>query len=512
VFPYLLKDFLPFTLELSISAQPIWIGILLGVFMSVLFALLPLLRTWYVSPLDVLRVDEQAVQEPKQIRMLVYGMILICLFLFSFWLLEDAFYAFAFVGGTVITFSLLAAVAWGFIKTIRWFFPKHWSFTARQSLLNLFRPNNQTVVLVVAIGLGTFLISTLYFTKDILLAKTEVGQSEQTANMIILDVQTNQREAVAKTIRDKNLNLNNNIPLVTMRMHSLKGQEVNKLRLDSTRQVRGWILNHEFRTTYRDSLTDSEELMAGEWYPKMEAKSPIRISISDNLARDAKLEVGDPVVFNVQGVLMETIVGSIRKVDWSQVQLNFSIVFPVGVLEQAPQFYVMSTMAPDETVSAALQQDLVAKFPNLSIIDLRQVFNLVDDILEKVSWVINFMAFFSIFTGIIVLIGSVRTSKYQRIKESVLLRTLGAKNKQILQISAFEYLFLGLLGSLVGLILALLASVALALFVFKEPFIPSGIPFLVFLPGITLLVLAIGLSNIQTVLRSSPLEVLRREV
>ncbi|MCB0389611.1 MAG: FtsX-like permease family protein, partial [Winogradskyella sp.] len=313
-------------------------------------------------------------------------------------------------------------------------------------------------------------------------------------------------------IRDKNLNLNNNIPLVTMRMHSLKGQEVNKLRLDSTRQVRGWILNHEFRTTYRDSLTDSEELMAGEWYPKMEAKSPIRISISDNLARDAKLEVGDPVVFNVQGVLMETIVGSIRKVDWSQVQLNFSIVFPVGVLEQAPQFYVMSTMAPDETVSAALQQDLVAKFPNLSIIDLRQVFNLVDDILEKVSWVINFMAFFSIFTGIIVLIGSVRTSKYQRIKESVLLRTLGAKNKQILQISAFEYLFLGLLGSLVGLILALLASVALALFVFKEPFIPSGIPFLVFLPGITLLVLAIGLSNIQTVLRSSPLEVLRREV
>ncbi len=512
VFPYLLKDFLPFTLELSISAQPIWIGILLGVFMSVLFALLPLLRTWYVSPLDVLRVDEQAVQEPKQIRILVYGMILICLFLFSFWLLEDAFYAFAFVGGTVITFSLLAAVAWGFIKTIRWFFPKHWSFTARQSLLNLFRPNNQTVVLVIAIGLGTFLISTLYFTKDILLAKTDMGQNAQTANMIILDVQTNQREAVAKTIRDKNLNLNNNIPLVTMRMHSLKGQEVNKLRLDSTRQVRGWILNHEFRTTYRDSLTDSEELMAGEWYPKIEAKSPIRISISDNLARDAKLEVGDPVVFNVQGVLMETIVGSIRKVDWSQVQLNFSIVFPVGVLEQAPQFYVMSTMAPDETVSAALQQDLVAKFPNLSIIDLRQVFNLVDDILEKVSWVINFMAFFSIFTGIIVLIGSVRTSKYQRIKESVLLRTLGAKNKQILQISAFEYLFLGLLGSLVGLILALLASVALALFVFKEPFIPSGIPFLVILPGITLLVLAIGLSNIQTVLRSSPLEVLRREV
>jgi putative ABC transport system permease protein len=198
-------------------------------------------------------------------------------------------------------------------------------------------------------------------------------------------------------------------------------------------------------------------------------------------------------------------------VDWGQIQLNFTVVFPVGVLEQAPQFTVLSTSVPDEVGSANLQRDLVAAFPNLSIIDLRQVYTIVEDILDKVSWIINFMAFFSILTGIIVLIGSVRTSKYQRIKESVLLRTLGAKDAQILQISAFEYVFLGLLGSLVGILLALLSSLFLALFVFKEAFVPSLIPFLVFLPGITLLVLGIGLSNIQTVLKSSPLEVLRRE-
>jgi len=229
------------------------------------------------------------------------------------------------------------------------------------------------------------------------------------------------------------------------------------------------------------------------------------------LAKDAKIGLGDAVVFNVQGVLMETTVGSIRKVDWGQLQPNFTIVFPAGVLEQAPQFNVISTTVKDEASSADLQRDLVAQFPNVSILDLRQVYTIVEDILDKVSWIINFMAFFSIITGIIVLIGSVRTSKYQRIKESVLLRTLGAKNSQILQISAFEYLFLGLLGSLVGILLALLSSLSLALFVFKEPFVPSAIPFLVFLPGITILVLVIGLSNIRTVLKSSPLEVLRRE-
>ncbi|EGV44890.1 FtsX-like permease family protein [Bizionia argentinensis JUB59] len=512
VFPYLLKDFLPFTLEISISAQPILIGVLLGLFMSVLFALLPLLRTWYVSPLDVLRVDEKASQEPRKIRYLVFASILVFLFIFSFWLIKNALYALVFVGATVVTFTLLAIVALGFINLIKRFFPKHWSFTARQSLLNLFRPNNQTVVLVVAIGLGTFLISTLYFTKDILLSKTEVGQTSQNANIIILDVQPDQRDALAKNLIGKDLPVLNNIPLVTMRMHSIKGNLVNALRQDSTRQVRSWLLNHEFRTTYRDSLTASEEILEGEWLARLKSDDPVIISISDNLAADANLAVGDAVVFNVQGVLMETTVGSIRKVDWSQMQLNFTIVFPAGVLEQAPQFNVLTTNVPDETSSAALQRDVVAKYPNVSIIDLRQIFTLVEDILEKVSWIINFMAFFSILTGIIVLIGSVRTSKYQRIKESVLLRTLGAKNAQILKISAFEYLFLGLLGSLVGIILALISSLCLAVFVFKEPFSPSIIPFLVFLPGITILVLTIGLSNIQTVLRSSPLEVLRREV
>lgn len=511
LFPYLIQEFLPFTVEINISVQPIFMGIFLGLFMSVLFALLPLLSTWYVSPLEVLRVNDQASKSPKNAQLLVYTAILIFLFLFSFWLLQNALYALGFVAGTVLTFAILAAIAIGFMKFVKAYFPKSFGYTTRQSLLNLFRPNNQTVVLVVAIGLGTFLISTLYFTKDILLSKTEIGQTTETANMIILDVQSEQREAVEESLTRNKLPVLTAIPLVTMRMHKIKDQLVNDMRQDSTREVRGWILNHEFRTTYRDTLLDSEELIAGEWIPNLKKGDSVVISISDNLANDAKVDIGDVIVFNVQGVLMETTVGSIRKVDWGQLQLNFTIVFPKGVLEQAPQFNVITTTVPDEAGSANLQRDLVAQFPNVTVLDLRQVYTIIEDILDKISWIINFMAFFSILTGIIVLIGSVRTSKYQRIKESVLLRTLGAKNTQILKIAALEYVFLGLLGSLVGILLALVGSFCLALLLFKAPFVPSLIPFLVFLPGITLLVLLIGLSNIQTVLRSSPLEVLRRE-
>ncbi|MDQ7918185.1 FtsX-like permease family protein [Mesonia sp. MT50] len=510
LFPYLLKEFFPFDLQISITAQPILMGIFLGLVMLVLFALLPLLRTWYVSPLEVLRFSGTTFTESKKARYMAIGILVLFLYGFSFWLLKDALFALAFILGVLVTFAVLAGIATLSMKLVKKYFPKGAHFTTRQSLLNLFRPNNQTVVLLVAIGLGTFLISTLYFTKDILLDKTELGQTSQSANLITLDVQPDQIGEVAATFKTNDLPVIDNIPLVTMRMHSIKNELVNTLRIDSTTQVKEWILNHEFRTTYRSELINSEEIIEGEWVASQQEGKVVQISISDNLAEDAQVGVGDVIVFNVQGVQMETVVTSIRKVDWANLQLNFSIVFPKGVLENAPQFNVLTTYAATEEKSAGLQRDLVSKFPNVSVIDLRQVYTVVEGILDKVSWVINFMAFFSILTGIIVLIGSVRTSKYQRIKESVLLRTLGAKNKQILSITALEYIFLGVLGSLVGIILALFSSFLLAVFVFEEAFVPSFIPFLVFIPGISLLVLAIGLSNIREVLKSSPLEVLRK--
>ncbi|NGX83925.1 FtsX-like permease family protein [Aequorivita sp. KMM 9714] len=510
LFPIVLKEFLPFELTISISLQPLIIGVLLGVIMSVLFALLPLLRTWYVSPLEVLRVNGDTSKQSRKASIVAIAVIVLFLYSFSYWLLRDWMFALAFIGGIMVTFGILSGIALGTMKLVRTFFPKNTGFTTRQSLLNLFRPNNQTVVLLVAIGLGTFLISTLYFTKDILLDKAEIGQTSESANLITLDVQPDQVGDVVNTFKANGLQVLNNIPLVTMRMHSIKNELVNNLRTDSTAQIRGWVLNHEFRTTYRNNLIDSEEIVKGEWVPLQKPGEIVQISISENLAEDANVTIGDSIVFNVQGVLMPTVVKSIRKVDWANLQPNFTILFPSGVLEDAPQFYVLSTNAPTEASSAKLQRDLVSKFPNVSVIDLRQMFTVVEDILNKVSWIINFMAFFSILTGIIVLIGSVRTSKYQRIKESVLLRTLGAKNKQILTITALEYLFLGILGSLLGILLALISSLLLAVFVFQESFTPSLIPFLVFLPGISLLVLGIGLSNIREVLRSSPLEVLRK--
>ncbi|MDP2526935.1 ABC transporter permease [Maribacter dokdonensis] len=511
-FPLILQEFLPFTVEISTSYPAIFVGLLLGVSMSVLFALSPLVHTWFVSPLQVLRVQEDTGKKSRPYQIWVVVAIVLFVLLFALWLLGRWEFALSFVVGILVTFSILAGVSIGFMRLIKKYFPKSWSFAARQSLLNLYRPNNQTVVLILAIGIGTFLISTLYFTKDFLLAKTTFEASAESPNLILFDVQTEQRNDVENTITPKGLPVIDNIPIVTMRMERIKDRDVNDIRLDTTTRVNKWILNHEFRTTYRDSMIGSEKLLEGEWLPSVPPNTEvIPISLADNVANDALVKLGDTLLFNVQGKMMTTVVGNIRQVDWARMQLNFSIVFPTGVLEKAPQFHVVTTNAPDKASSANLQRELVKKFPNISIIDLRQVVTLVENILDKISWVITFMAFFSILTGIIVLIGSVRNSKYQRIRESVLLRTLGAQSKQILKINALEYLFLGVLGSGVGVLLSLLSSFLLAYFIFDTPFIPSWVPFLVVLPGITFLVLAIGLFNSRGVLNSPPLQVLRKE-
>lgn len=512
LFPILLQDFLPVDVQLSLAPQIIIAGILLGIIMSVLFAMYPLMSTLYVSPLEALQVQTKTDFRSKRAAFLVGLAIVIFVLLFSFWLLENWKYALSFVGGVLITFALLAGIAALFIKLIKSNFPTSWNFEARQSLLNLFRPQNQTLTLILAIGVGSFLISTLYFTKDLLLAQASLESNRNSPNIIMLDIQREQVDSVANIVENQGLPVLSSIPIVNMRVQEINGENVNQIKQDTSSQVNGWILSHEFRVTYRDSLISSENIVSGTLTPQVDnGERPVPISVSSNFADDAKVKLGDKIAFNVQGVLLETVIGSIRLVDWSRLQLNFSIVFPKGVLEDAPQFGVLTTKAPDESASAKLQQKLVGLFPNVSILDLRQLLTVVEGILNKITLIINFMAFFSILTGIIVLLGAVRTSKYQRIKESVLLRTLGARSKQIIKILALEYFYLGALGAISGIVLSLISSQLLAWIVFDTPFLPSIWPFLVLFPVITILVMAIGLGSSIGVIKSPPLEVLRKQ-
>lgn len=512
--PIVLKDLLPFTIVTPISWSAIIQGVVVGVIISVLFALLPLISIRNISPLNTLRLSFESPKIFKDpVKWAVYVSILLFIFGFTYKQLGNWQGAFFFTAGVLSAFLILLAMASLLVWLVRRYFPNKWSYLWRQGLANLFRPNNQTTILIVAIGLGTAFICTLFFIQGILLNRVNLSASGNQPNMVLFDIQQVQKDKVITLAQQFHLAVKGTVPIVNMRLASINNITGESLEKDSTGGMQRWIFSREYRVTFRDSLTVSEKITEGKWTGTVNSSSgDILISLEDRFARRNKIKIGDTMVFNVQGSLITAEVGSLRTVDWNRIQTNFLIVFPRGVLEDAPQFHVLLTHVPDKETSARFQQSVVQQFPNVSIIDLGLILNILDKIMNKIGFVIRFMAGFSMLTGLIVLISSVIISKYQRIQESVLLRTLGASQKQIFVIMALEYFFLGALASFTGIILAVAASWILARYSFNTTFIPAVIPMLIVFVSVCFLTVVIGLANSRSVVRRPPLEILREEV
>jgi putative ABC transport system permease protein len=511
--PLVFADLLPVEVKPAISPTALVSGIFTGTLASVIFSLWPLLAIRKVSALAAIRAAVE--KEPRD--MLRYSaLLLIGLFVVGFARLQLGTWknALFFTLGLAVALLLLAGFARLIIFLVRRFFPLKSSFIWRHGLSNLFRPNNQTLLLVVTIGLGTALIGTLLLSQQLLLNKVKFNAAPASRpNMVIFDIQGTQVQPIQQLLAQYQLPQMGSVPIVTMRMHSLKGKTVDTWKEDTAVNMRKGLLTREYRVTYRDSLIDSEKLLEGSWKGRVARPGDsIFISMEQGIAQSMQLKIGDEVVFNVQGALMPTYIGSLRKVDFQRVQTNFLVLFPAGVLEQAPQFHVQLTRFDSVGQSAKFQTALVRQFPNASVIDLNLVLETVDEILDKVSFVIRFMAFFSVLTGLIVLIGSVIISKYQRIQESVLLRTLGAGRRQITGIQLVEYFLLGSLSAITGLIIALLAAWALATFSFDTFLLPEPLPLLGLFAAITGITVGIGLLNSREVVSKPPLEILRKEV
>lgn len=545
--PAVLGDFLPIDgVSADISWSAMGMGVLTGLGITVLFALLPLLAIRKVSPLRTLRAsyeDDTSGRDP--LRWAVYALIF--LFVCGFTLLQTkSWETLYFPVGIGVAFLALTGVAKALTWAVRKFFPRNWTFELRQGISNLYRPNNQTLILIVTIGLGSALISTLFLVQNLLLKQVEYTGSGDVPNMIVFDIQPKQKEGVAVLTKAHDLPVRQLVPIVTIRVDNIDGitqemhvrdsariawrEERRKAREEGREperpQQRGgdddapqerrfrsdWVFEREYRVTYRDTLIETEKILEGEWRGTVGDDGIIYVSLSERIARSMKAKVGTTITFNVQGALIETVVGSIRDVDFRRVQTNFFVVFPKGVLEEAPQIFVIVSKVESEEQSAKYQQQLVKSYPNVSIIDLTQILKSVESVLNKISFVIRFMALFSILTGLVVLISSVVLSKFQRIQESVLLRTLGAKRKQIIRINAIEYFFLGSLATLTGIGLSIIGSWALAIFSLKIPYEPNLWPVLYVFLGITGLTMLIGLLNTREVVNKPPLEVLRKEV
>lgn len=510
--PMVIGEFLPVTVTNDIAWPVLGEGFLTGVIMSILFALLPLLKVRRIAPLQALRTGYEPQNGRDPWRIVVGGAIVLAIWGFSWLHVGTALQASIFTAFLAGAFGLLAATAALIMRLLRKVLPTSMSYLWRQGLSNLYRPNNQTLTLLVTIGLGTMMIGTLYMTQHTLRSQLAVDGDNASPNLILFDIQKPQKADVAEFTQDFGLPVIQETPVVTIRLDSLKGRSRAELLRDTTVKLPRWTLNYEYRVTYRDELIDNERILDGDWISQWDGKGAVPISLEKDYAENQiKVTLGDEIVWNVQGVPMKTRVASIREMDLTRLRTNFIILFPAGALEDAPQIHTLSTRSPNDSIGAAYQRALGESYPTISAIDIGAFLETFEEVLGKISFIIEFMAFFSIATGVLVLISSVLQSRFQRIKESVLLRTLGASRQQVLAITAIEYLALGLLATFTGLFLAILGSAGLTLFAFEVPFLLPWGSLGILLGAITGLTILIGYLGARSIVGHPPLEILRSE-
>jgi putative ABC transport system permease protein len=517
IIPVMFSDLLPLEVSFGISWISVVQGIVLGAVVSILFSMLPLISVRFVPPLAVLRADFESGKTFSKARLA--AIILIALFplVFAAYQTRSILTGGMFFLGLAAALGLLSLVAGGLLWLVRKYFPANASFVWRHALSNLFRPNNQTRMLMVSIGLGAFIISTLNIVEKSLLSQVEFTGHENQSNTILFDIQPSQKDGVIKLMEDNKLEVKQVVPIITCRLSKIKGKTIDEIQKDTTDNIRNWAITREYRVTYRDSLTASEELIEGKLQNRLNAMplrmkfDVIEVTISEGMLKDLEVKVGDNVEFDVQGVPIEAYISGVRKVDWSNDPPNFIFVFPTGVLENAPQIFVTTTRIDDQQVANRFQQQLVMQYPNVSLIDLKLILSTINELFDKLGLVVRFLALFSIVTGLVVLAGAVINSKFLRMKENVLLRTIGARSHVITKITLIEYAYLGLFSAVTGLVLSLVGGWLLMKFFFEITFAFDWLELLIITGGVVLLTTIIGWWNSRDVINTPPLQILRKE-
>jgi putative ABC transport system permease protein len=517
VLPRLLAGLLPVDVHPQVSWPATALGVGVGVIVSLLFAAIPLLAIRRIPPLAALRRPyETDAEAPRRFDTWRVAAILL---LVAATLALAALQAGSWKQGAIFSSGIAAALlvlwgaAWCLAAAARRWAPSRWPYVWRQGLANLQRPSNQTTTVVLAIGFGAFLLGTLLLVQANLLRTLRITGGPARPNLVLFDIQPDQRAPIDEMLASAGLKSTGPVPIVPMRIQSVKGRSVTALLADTAKGEDGdapssWPFRHEYRSTYRDTLVSSERIVAGRWW---KSRAPGEISVESGVARELGVGVGDSIVWDVQGVLLPTRITSLRDVEWARFEPNFFVVFAPGVLERAPQSLVILTRIESGADRGAFQRRLAERFPNVTTLDLSSLQQTLEGLISRVVLAIRFMAFFTLGTGALVLVGALATSRFQRVREGALLRTLGATSGQVFRIVLAEYLSLGLMASAAAVVLAVVAAWAIARFLFDGDFVPALPPLAGLVTAVTGLTVAVGLINSREVLRRPPLEVLRAE-
>jgi putative ABC transport system permease protein len=519
--PFAFAGILP--VDVHVSAEPVAIGtgILIGGWIALVFALRPLLALRNVSPLQTLRRDADSdvlrMTWKDLPRMAVNAALVLSVVgvaVARAQSVRQGLWLAAATGLVLLVLATVAAVlAWGAKRSMR----AGWPYVVRQGLANVYRPANQTRAVMLSLGFGAFLVTTLYLVQNSIVSDLSINAASSGANLLLFDVQDNQAMPIDSLIRARGFKVTQESPVVPMRIASINGRSTEAISADTTKNGRaGWAVRREYRSTFRDSVTAGETITAGKWFAQAPASAkPFapgdtgEVSLDAGVAGELKVKLGDEITWNVQGVDIPTRVTSLRDVKWTRFEPNFFAVFPSRVLRDAPHQYTVLANVPGPRSVAIIQRDVVRQFPNVSSIDLSLITATIGKIVDRAATAVRFMALFSVIMGVPVLFSAVSSTRRERIRESVLLKTLGATRAQIMRILVIEYALLGVLGSLTGLVLALGGGWALVHYVFEVKYSPAYGPAIAITVVMMAIAVAIGVIAGRGVFKETAMTALR---
>jgi putative ABC transport system permease protein len=499
-------------IDYGLSASAVEQGLAIGVLVSLLFSVVPLLEVRLIKPSLLLRNDVPRLGRIDWLKWGVTAAVAATLVGVAAWqagsLRVGLMLSAGFVATALVLHGAGVVLIWA-VQPLR--FSR--SFALRQAVLHVVRPGNQTRVILLAVGLGSFFILGVRSLQADLLRDFAVQIGPTAPDMFLIDIQPAQRPALSAYLDSQNGEAPppNTIPVLRARVTGVKGRD---LTLDSYEQVRGRSgLSREFTITYRPELERNEKVVQGEWWDASTPAVEPEVSIEEGFLRTTRLNVGDHMTFDVLGRAITARVASIRRVDWQDFRAGgFMFVFRPGTFDAAPHTFIASFKGPgDADARARMQAGLVAQFPNVSVIDLREILQTVSGIVDNVTTAVTVVGSLVLLSGALILVGAVSMTKFRRVYEAAILKTLGASGRLIAAMLVLEYGVLGAIAGTVGALGAIALSWAVATYALELAWTPA-IPLTV--AGIvvtSLFVAVVGVVASWDVLRHKPLSTLRAE-
>jgi putative ABC transport system permease protein len=495
-------------------------GVAVGLLVSLLFALVPLLEVRRVKPLLLLRGQDLAQAtlpwraRVDWLQVATSVVVMAGLVAVAAWQAGSLQAGAIVSGGFAVVALVLYGAAWLLLKVTAPLAQVRW-FPLRHAVLGLRRPGNQTRVILLSVGLGCFFVLGVRALQQNLIDEAVIDVRQGSADLFVIDIQSDQVDGVRGVLQSWRGSGSpaRVVPTLRARVTGVRGRELN---LEGYADVRGrGSLGREYTVTYRPGVEENERIVDGAFWdgPLPAGSSELEVSIEESIHERFSINVGDQMRFDVAGRSFDAKVTSVRHVEWEDARSGgFMFVFRPGVLERAPHTFVAFVRGPETTADRAkLQFDLVSRFPNITAIDAREVLTRLRTIVDNVVLAISVVGGIALGSGILILIGAVAMTRFQRTYEAAILRTLGASTRLLGTMIALEYSGLGLLAGLIGAAGALGLSWAVTRFLFDivwrpEPWLLSA--------GVLLtvaLVCVVGVLASLDVLRRKPLGALRSE-